>query len=88
MVIIRSLEINPVNMSENDKANSSAFSTSFEMVMLDGKNAHTHAITNFILKGKSTEGNSTLVFNGTSSASLRNGLYKMYQQRSNSWAIK
>jgi hypothetical protein len=65
---------NLINMSENDKANSSAFSTSFEMVMLDGKNAHTHAITNFILKGKSTEGNSTLVFNGTSSASLRNGL--------------
>ena len=81
---------NLINMSENDKSKSSAFSTSFEMVMLDGKNAHTHAITNFILKGKSTEGNSTLVFDGTSSASLRNGLIprKTNQQRSNSWAIK
>jgi len=65
---------NLVNMSEKDQVNSSVFSAPFAMVMLDGKNAHTHTITNFVLTSKSTEGNSTMVFNGTSSASLRNGI--------------
>ncbi|SRR6266540_4121927 len=65
---------NLLNMSENDQKNSSAFSTSFEMTMLDGKNSHTHTLTNFALTNKSTENNSTKVFTGTSSVSLKNGI--------------
>ena len=65
---------NLLNASGSDQANSSVFSTSFEMVKLDGKNSHTHALTNFISTNKSTEGNSTQVFSGTSSVSLREGM--------------
>ena len=65
---------NLLNMSENDQNNSSAFSTSFEMTMLDGKNSHTHTLTNFAMTNKSTENNATIVFTGTSSVSLRNGI--------------
>jgi hypothetical protein len=65
---------NLLNMSENDQNNSSAFSTSFEMTMLDGKNSHTHTLTNFVMTNKSTENNATIVFTGTSSVSLRNGI--------------
>jgi hypothetical protein len=65
---------NLLNMSGNDQANSSVFSTSFDMVMLDGKNSHTHTLTNFISTNKSTEGDSTQVFTGTSSVSLREGM--------------
>lgn len=64
---------NLLNMSENDQKNTSSFSTSFEMVMLDGKSSHTHTLTNFALTNKSTETNSTKVFTGTSSVSLKNG---------------
>jgi hypothetical protein len=65
---------NLLNASGSDQANSSVFSTSFEMVKLDGENSHTHALTNFISTNKSTEGNSTQVFSGTSSVSLREGM--------------
>jgi hypothetical protein len=65
---------NLLNMSGNEQANSSVFSTSFEMVMLDGKNSHTHALTNFVSTNKSTEGDSIQVFTGTSSVSLREGM--------------
>jgi hypothetical protein len=65
---------NLLNMSGNDQSNTSVFSTSFEMVMLDGKNSHTHALTNFNLANKSTEQNSTQVLTGTSSVSLREGM--------------
>jgi hypothetical protein len=65
---------NLLNMSETDQANSSVFSTSFEMVMLDGKSSHTHALTNFISTNKSTENNNTITFSGTSSVSLKEGM--------------
>ena len=35
---------------------------------------HTHTITDFVLKNKSMIDKNTLVFNGTSSASLREGI--------------
>ncbi|HYY86475.1 MAG TPA: hypothetical protein VE594_05160 [Nitrososphaeraceae archaeon] len=65
---------NLLNMSGNEQANASVFSTSFEMTMLDGENSHTHALTNFNLANKSIEQNSTQVFTGTSSVSLREGM--------------
>jgi hypothetical protein len=43
------------------------------MVRLNGTAQHTHAITNFILTNSSQPNNITEVFNGTSTASLREG---------------
>ncbi|HEY7108172.1 MAG TPA: hypothetical protein VH415_01970 [Nitrososphaeraceae archaeon] len=65
---------NLLNMSEKDQSNSSVFSTSFEMVMLDGKSSHTHALTNFVPTNQSTENSTNQVFTGTSSVSLKEGM--------------
>ena len=51
----------------------SAFDATVEMVKLDGTAAHRHAITNFTLAGTSMPNNMTRVFNGTSTASMREG---------------
>lgn len=51
----------------------SPFSTQVEMVRLDGTAGHTHTITNFILANASQPDNMTKVFNGTSTASMREG---------------
>ena len=51
----------------------SPFSAQVEMVGLDGTAGHTHTITNFILANASRPDNMTVVFNGTSTASMREG---------------
>lgn len=50
------------------------FSTSFRMIMTNGSGMHTHTITDFVLKNKSMPNKTTTVFNGTSSASLKEGV--------------
>ena len=50
-----------------------SFDTQFEMVLLNGSADHTHTITNFIATNSSQINNSTMMFNGTSTASLRAG---------------
>jgi hypothetical protein len=44
-----------------------------EMVRLNGTAEHTHTITNFVVASVSQPDNMTRVFNGTSTASLREG---------------
>ncbi len=43
------------------------------MITLNGTGEHTHTITNFALEDISMPNNMTTVFNGTSTASLREG---------------
>jgi hypothetical protein len=50
-----------------------SFDAQFEMVLLNGSADHTHTITNFIATNSSQINNSTMMFNGTSTASLRAG---------------
>src|SRR5918992_4071430 len=51
----------------------SPFDTQIQMVRLDGTAGHTHTITNFVLANVSQPDNMTKVFNGTSTASMREG---------------
>src|SRR5215204_4859084 len=51
----------------------SPFNTQIQMVRLDGTAGHTHTITNFVLANVSQPNNMTKVFNGTSTASMREG---------------
>lgn len=51
----------------------SPFDTQIEMVRLNGTAGHTHTITNFVLTNMSQPNNMTKVFNGTSTASMREG---------------
>ena len=51
----------------------SVFNTSFKMVKLDGTANHTHTITNFVLSNMSMPNNMTRIFNGTATASLKEG---------------
>jgi hypothetical protein len=51
----------------------SPFNTQVQMVRLDGTAGHTHTITNFVLANVSQPNNMTKVFNGTSTASMREG---------------
>jgi hypothetical protein len=51
----------------------SPFDTQVEMVMLNGTGGHTHTITNFVLANVSQPDNMTKIFNGTSTASMREG---------------
>ena len=57
----------------NTSSSGSVFNTSFEMVKLDGTANHTHTITNFVLANASMPNNMTRIFNGTSTASLKEG---------------
>jgi carboxymethylenebutenolidase len=43
------------------------------MVGVDGSAAHEHAITNYVLTGASMEGNTTHVFEGTATVTMRDG---------------
>jgi hypothetical protein len=56
----------------NETSRGGSFDAQFEMVRLNGSAAHTHTITNFVLSNSSQINNST-VFNGTATASLREG---------------
>jgi hypothetical protein len=51
----------------------SPFDTQIEMIRLNGTAGHTHTITNFVLANVSQPNNMTKVFNGTSTASMREG---------------
>ncbi len=51
----------------------SPFDTQIEMVRLDGTAGHAHTITNFVLTDVSQPDNMTKIFNGTSTASMREG---------------
>lgn len=50
-----------------------SFNAQFEMVLLNGTATHTHTITNFIASNSSQQNNSTFIFNGTATASMREG---------------
>jgi hypothetical protein len=50
-----------------------SFDAQFEMVMLNGSAGHTHTITNFAVSNSSQINNSTKMFNGTLTASMREG---------------
>jgi hypothetical protein len=50
------------------------FTASFRMIMTNGSAMHTHTIADFVLKNKSMPNKSTTVFNGTASASLKEGI--------------
>ena len=49
------------------------FNTSVKMITLNGTGEHTHTITNFILSNVSIPNNMTTVFEGTTTASMRDG---------------
>jgi len=51
----------------------SPFNMQLEMVRFNGIAGHTHTITNFVVANVSQPDNMTKVFNGTSTASLREG---------------
>ncbi len=63
---------NLINQTQNNPSGA-VFNTSFRMIMLNGSADHTHTITNFVLKTKSMPNKTTTIFNGTSTASLREG---------------
>ncbi len=67
---------NQSNVSSQGNISSSSgptFNASVEMIMLNGTAAHTHTITNFVLANTSMPNNMTRIFNGTSTASMREG---------------
>jgi hypothetical protein len=67
---------NQSNVTSQGNISSSSgptFNASVEMIMLNGTAAHTHTITNFVLANTSMPNNMTRIFNGTSTASMREG---------------
>jgi hypothetical protein len=67
---------NQSNVTSQGNISSSSgptFNASVEMIMLNGTAAHTHTITNFLLANTSMPNNMTRIFNGTSTASMREG---------------
>ena len=63
-----------VNGSTVQGGSANVFTASFRMIMTNGSAMHTHTIADFILKNKSMPNKTTTVFNGTASASLREGI--------------
>jgi hypothetical protein len=57
----------------NETLAGESFDAQFEMVRLNGSAAHTHTITNFVASNSSQINNSTVMFNGTATASMREG---------------
>lgn len=57
----------------NETLAGESFDTQFEMVRLNGSAEHTHTITNFVASNSSQINNSTVMFNGTATASMREG---------------
>lgn len=57
----------------NESFGGGSFNTQFEMVRLNGSAGHTHTITNFVGSNYSQINNSTVTFNGTTTASMREG---------------
>ena len=63
-----------VNGSTVQGGSANVFTASFRMIMTNGSAMHTHTIADFILKNKSMPNKTTTVFNGTASASLKEGI--------------
>ena len=57
----------------NESFGGGSFNTQFEMVRLNASAGHTHTITNFVASNYSQINNSTAMFNGTTTASMREG---------------
>jgi hypothetical protein len=57
----------------NETLGGESFDTQFEMVRLNGSAGHTHTVTNFVVSNASQANNSTMIFNGTATASMREG---------------
>lgn len=57
----------------NETSGTGSFDAQFEMVKLNGSAGHTHTITNFVVSNSSQINNSTKIFNGTLTASMREG---------------
>ena len=57
----------------NESFGGGSFNSQLEMVRLDGSAGHTHTITNFVASNYSQINNSTMMFNGTTTASMREG---------------
>jgi hypothetical protein len=57
----------------NDILGGESFNAQFEMIRLNGSAGHTHTITNFVSSNASQIDNSTMIFNGTATASMREG---------------
>ncbi len=62
------------NGSQLQGGSANLFTASFRMIMTNGSAMHTHTIADFLLKNKSMPNKSTIVFNGTASASLKEGI--------------
>src|SRR5919199_4239148 len=62
------------NGPELQGGSANIFTASFRMIMTNGSAMHTHTIADFVLKNKSMPNKSTIVFNGTASASLKEGI--------------
>jgi hypothetical protein len=62
-----------VDSQGNGTLGGESFNAQFEMVRLNGSADHTHTITNFIVSNSSQVNNSTMTFNGTATASMREG---------------
>lgn len=62
------------NRSTAQEGGANVFTASFRMIMTNGSGMHTHTMTDFILKNKSMPNKTTTVFNGTASASMREGI--------------
>jgi|SRR5215212_2230438 hypothetical protein len=62
------------NGSQLQGGGANLFTASFRMIMTNGSIMHTHTIADFVLKNKSMPNKSTIVFNGTASASLKEGI--------------
>jgi hypothetical protein len=60
------------NASQQETA-APTFNTSVKMITLNGTGEHTHTITNFVLENTIIPNNLTTIFEGTSTASLRDG---------------
>jgi hypothetical protein len=58
---------------EGTNNNSTVFDASFEMTKTDGTSKHTHTLTNFVLANTSIPNKNIVVFNGTSTISMKEG---------------
>jgi len=58
---------------QQNETSASVFNTSIRMITLNGTGEHTHTLTNFALRNISQQNDMTTVFEGTSTASLREG---------------
>ena len=65
--------LSQIQTNQTNASSSAVFDTSFEMVMVNGSGLHRHTITNFNLTKVSMPNKNTVEFNGTASASMKNG---------------